>query len=236
MTWPRVVVVVLAAAGGTIGGSMASAEDSAATASARDVPVVRCRTTFGVPPEKVTVPARLHVRGVSRSTPALAAYTNTEEFLVGPAGMACTGAVGADGNGDVVVWPRGARRPRMHSQWDGLTLVLIPACVFCQASEACPFFRAFARELGFPCTAGVPVGERVDRVDSHLTRFQDPPGAAGDGWPSGGRDPANGLVGVKGHLQSGPYERSVYRATCTLPKRKHAVCAVSLNDVIHRYG
>ena len=236
VSWHRVVLLVLAVGGGTIGASMASASAPAVRAFAGDVPVVRCRTTFGIPPGKVTVPARVHVRGVSRSTPGLAAYSNTEEFLVGPAGMDCAGAVGADGNGEIVAWPRGGRRPRQHSVGDGLTLILIPACGGCQASDACPFFMAFARGLGFPCTSGVPAGEQVDRLDSHLTRFEDPPGVAGDGWPSGGRDLAQGLVGIKGRLRAGPYERSVYRSTCTLPKNKAAVCALSLNAVIQHYG
>jgi hypothetical protein len=203
---------------------------SAGLASAATVRVVRCRTQFGIPPSKITVPSRVVVRGSPRSTAGLAAYTNTELFLIGPAHMACSGAVGADGGTDVVVWPRGQRTPRQHSHSDGLTVSLIPACVGCMAATACPFFPSFASRLGFPCPGGVPAGEIVDRPSSHVAGFQDPPGVAGDGWPSGGRDTANGLVGIKGR------GGVVYSATCTLPTRRHGVCRVSLNDVRARYG
>jgi hypothetical protein len=202
----------------------------AGTASAATVRVVRCRTEFGVSGQKISVPATVAVRGAPRSTAGLAAYTNTDLFLIAPAGMACSGLVGADGGATVTVWKRGQRAPRQHSTGDGLTLNVIPACVGCMAEEACPFFPAFARTLGFPCTSGIPAGERVDHLTAEEAAFEDPPGVAGDGFPSGGPDPANGLVGIHGKYGV------VYNATCTLPQRMHAACTTSLNDVLARYG
>jgi hypothetical protein len=150
--------------------------------------------------------------------------------------MTCSGLIAQDGGTQLVVWAQGQRRPRQHSSRSGLTLVQEPACVGCQADEACPFFVAFARGLGFPCATALPAGEKVTRVGSRVALFEDPPGVAGDGWPSGGKQPAHGVVGIQGSLRPGPHERSVYRATCTLPARDHAICTVSLNDVIARYG
>jgi len=146
--------------------------------------------------------------------------------------MACAGAIGADGGSEIIVWPRGQRRPSQHSHRDGLTLFIEPACVGCKADDACPFFPAYASQLRFPCTSGVPPGERVDQINSHLTRFEDPPGVAGDGFPSGGQHPAIGLVGIKGSLRTSV----VFRTTCTLSANQHSVCAASLNDMRGRYG
>lgn len=137
------------------------------------------------------------VRGSPRSTRGLVAYTNSDLFLIRPADMACSGAVGADGGSEVVVWPKGQRSPHQHSPSDGLTLTVDPACVSCMAFDACPFFRSFASKLGFPCMTGIPAGEVVDQLSADVAGFRDPAGVAGDGRPSGGRDPANGLVGIR---------------------------------------
>ena len=80
-------------------------------------------------------------------------------------------------------------------------------------------------------TGGIPPGEDAYGLTKNTTLFEDPPGVAGDGWPSGGSDPANGVVGVNVAEQS-----LVYRSTCTLPSVQHSICTVVLNDVIARYG
>jgi hypothetical protein len=200
------------------------------SASARHVRVARCPTQFGIPPGRISVPTTVAVRGAPSSTKGLIAYTNTELFLIAPAHMACSGTIGADGNASLAVWPRGQRRPRKHSRGGGVTLTVIPACVGCMAFVACPFFPSFARRLGFPCASGIPAGEVVRRPNRQLALFEDPPGIAGDGWPSGGPNPARGLVGIKGR------HGFVYSATCTLPASKRHACAVGLDDVRARYG
>jgi hypothetical protein len=183
-----------------------------------------------VKPVKISVPSTVALRGSARSTAGLVAYTNTVLFLIGPRAMRCSGVVGADGGSSVIVWPRGQRSPRQHSRGDGLTLDVIPACVGCMAAAACPFFPSFARHLGSPCPSGVPAGETVERLSSNVVAYEDPPGVAGDGWPSGGSDPANGIVGIKGR------DGVVYSATCTLRASEHDICTASLNDVHARYG
>lgn len=168
----------------------------------------------------------------SSSTGGLVAYTNTEIYLIGPQGMRCSGLLANDGGSQVIAWPQHQSRPTAHAHTDGLTLTLDPACSGCKAQDACPFFTAFARHLGFPCTSGVPQGERVDRLRSDVALFTDPPEVAGSGWPSGGPDPASGVVGYSGSPENG----LVYRATCTLPAIDHSACTISVNDVIRRYG
>lgn len=231
---------VLACAALAIGASLASATSrpsvgaGAEIASAQTVRVVRCQTARIGPAQRV--PSRLTVLGSPSSIAGLVAYTTTGVFLVGPSGMACSGSLAEDGGSALVVWPRGVRAPTQHARGDGLTLSFDPVCIMCQAEDACPWFASLARGLGFPCMHVVPAGERVHRADAHVRLFEDPPGVAGDGWPSGGPDPANGLVAVKGSLTAGRGERTVFRSTCTLPVRQHAICTVSLDDVLSRYG
>jgi hypothetical protein len=176
-------------------------------------------------PATVTVTSSSPTRG-------LMAYTNTQIYLIGPRGMRSSGVVAVDGGSRVIVWPQGHSRPAPHARAAGLTLTLDSACVGCMADDACPFFTALARDLGFPCASGVPQGERVVHLRSNIILFEDPSGVAGSGWPSGGEDPANGLVGYDGS----PRSAVVYRSTCTLPATEHSVCTTSLNDVIRRYG
>ena len=97
----------------------------------------------------------------------------------------------------------------------------------------CPFFPAYARRLGFPCSSQPVQGELVvQKLRPSAIAFEDPPDVAGAGWPSGGPYAANGVVGYT----EAPYGGLVYRSTCTLPASEHGVCTASLNDVIGRYG
>jgi hypothetical protein len=230
--WSCVAVALSAAASAPAGVALVALRTAQATVGT--VPVVRCRTV-SVPGPGSSLPSRLRVLGSPRTVAGLVAYTNTELFLVGPARMNCSGLISQDGGTHLLVWPRGKRAPQQDSDEDGVTLVSAPVCVGCQAEYACPFFAGFARGLGFPCTTGIPAREKVMRPDSHLVLFQDPRGVAGDGWPSGGPDAANGAVVVQGSLKPGPHERAVYRSTCTLPAVDHSICTVSLNDTITRY-
>ena len=233
MRFPAFLYALVAASGLALvtvsGSSGATRSGVALTATVR---VVRCRTVFGVSPGKITTPSHVTVLGSPRSTANLVAYSNTEQFLIGPSGMACSGLVAADGNTSLIVWPRRNGPPGQHAHEAALTLTSAPACAACRAEEACPFFPAYARRLHFPCSSGIPPGEIVERVHSHLVLFEDPPGVAGDGWPSGGLDPANGLAVIHGSFLSSV----VYRSTCTLPASKHSTCSTSLNDVLRRYG
>ena len=195
------------------------------------IPVARCATVFGAGGPPRHVPSTVEV-SASGPTHGLVAYTNTEIFLIAPRGLRCSGLVAADGGSEVIAWAPGAPKPTLHSHGIGLTLNIDPACAGCKADDACPFFTALASTLGFPCSLGVPPKELVSRPRADLALFEDPPGVAGSGWPSGGHYPANGVVGTRGS----PRDGSVYRSTCTLPAAEHAICTESLDDVIARYG
>jgi hypothetical protein len=226
LAFVAVVTTVLAT------GADAATRAAAATSSSGVVPVVRCPTVFAIPSEARKPPASVVVLHDPSSTHGLVAYTNTELFLIGPAGMQCSGFLAVDGGTNLFVWPRGAGKPTQHSHSRALSLMVDPACASCRAEDGCPFFPKFAASLSFPCANGrPPEGEGVYALSADATTFEDPPGVAGDGWPSGGPDPANGIVGVNPSQDS-----SVYRATCTLPQSEHSICTVSLNDVFDRYG
>jgi hypothetical protein len=195
------------------------------------LPVTYCHTVFGIGAPPRSIGKTVTVRS-SSPTAGLAAYSNSHIYLLGPRGLTCSGTVAADGGEQVIAWAKGHPKPTLHSRGIGLTLTIDPACAGCRADAACPFLRAFAKSLGFPCTAGVPAGERIVQLPHRAIAFEDPPGVAGSGWPSGGPDPANGVVGFTPGLTAG-----VYRSTCTLPASPAPqVCTTVLNDVISRYG
>jgi hypothetical protein len=211
---------------------------AAAGKTAPRVRVVRCPTSYGVAGELHKTPSRLAVLHDPVSTRGLVAYTNTDIYLIAPAGMRCAGIIGADGTTALAVGPRALtaelNNPGRSYSGIGLTLAFDPDCVSCEASDLCPFFAQSARAFGFPCTTGIPADEQTYRLTPQVTLFEDPPGIRGDGWPSGGPDPANGLVGFTGPPRQP--DTTVYRSTCTLPTSEHSICTVSLNDTLSRYG
>jgi hypothetical protein len=223
---------ILLPGGAAVALCVALSAASASGATSVAIPVVKCATVFGVSAPARHVPRTLSVSAAG-PTHGLVAYTNTQIFLIAPRGFRCSGLVAADGGSQVIAWAPGEPKPTPHSHGAGLTLTIDPACAGCRADDACPFFTQFARQLGFPCGAGVPAGEAIVRRSPSLALFEDPPGVAGSGWPSGGADPANGVVGIHGHPVG---DALVYRSTCTLPAADHAICTESLNDVIARYG
>ena len=221
----RLILALVATAGTMVVLLVAIAGDAAAL-SAR---VIRCPTRSGLSGPLPATPPSI---GVHRSAGRLVAYTNSESYLLAPGGMSCSGLAATDGGSQLIVWPKGDPRPGLHTHAAGLTLTVIPACVGCKAQEVCPFFGAYARRLGFPCSTQPAQDERVVKLRPNAIAFEDPPGVAGAGWPSGGPYAANGVVGYT----EAPDEGHVYRATCTLPASEHRVCTASLNDVISRYG
>jgi hypothetical protein len=218
-----------------------TAESSAAAGkTAPSVRVERCPTRFGVSGELRKTPSTLAVLHDPVSTRGLVAYTNTDIYLIAPAGMRCAGIIGADGTTALAVGPRGLTAelndPDRSYSGTGLTLAFDPDCASCEARDVCPFFPRLARlwTFGFPCTTGIPADEQTLRLTPQVTLFEDPPGIRGDGWPSGGPAPANGLVGFTG--PPAQTNSTVYRSTCTLPASEHSICTVSLNDILSRYG
>jgi hypothetical protein len=199
---------------------------ASANAAARvTVPVVRCPTSFGVAPGRTSVPRTLTLHEVPASVAGLTAYTNTSGYLIGPSRRRCAGAVGADGNATIQIWPKGQAKPGPHGAGVGLSLSVIPACVGCKAQATCHYFSTFRRYLGqveLNCRPEPPPGEQLRYLSKHLVAFVDPPFVKGAGWPSGAGLLSTGLVGI----QPGA-SQVVFTASCTLPAAQRDVCVDS---------
>lgn len=184
-------------------------------------------------------------------TPAVAAlvafYGNGALTLLGPKGWECQAAVGVDGSASMTITPPGqstragssaAGSPAAGSSPTGgsaadeqaVTAYSGGACVGCIATMACGLFpeawSLFATP-GSACPTVLPVRERVTRPGPRSAVFEDPPGVAGTGEPSGGRyraigllvyDPGTGGGGMGLTLPSG------LKVTCTLPDAMSQIC------------
>jgi hypothetical protein len=81
------------------------------------------------------------------------------------------------------------------------------------------------------CSFTKPAEEQSTQLSSTVVEFEDPPGVAGDGDPSGGPYPANGvMVYGPGSAMDGSWTE-----TCTLPASEHAICTLSLNEFASLY-
>jgi hypothetical protein len=149
-------------------------------------------------------------------------YANEAQAVLAPEGWKCKGAVGADGSGYVAVTgPRG----RAIESREG------SVCSSCNFEIACPLFpQAKALQPGLGCPSTPPNEERIYKLSKIAIAFEDPPGVRGSGQPSGGRNPANGVV----IYSPGPPDQA-FEETCTLPNLAHRECSSVLNDFLARY-
>ena len=213
------------------------------------LPVVVCVTTTGAPTTTTSLPGSVPV-----SVPAseaqqgnLAVYTDETGrlMLVGPTvGWTCNGSFGADGSGVLALAPVGTVVPTTGTTWHLPTSSTTQAIVATEsggstvqgAALACPLFSAAQaatrQDLGQGCSVNSPSQERVVRTSSVQVGFEDPSGVAGVGYPSGGQNPANGIM----LYQPKPTEATAYQATCTLPVAQHDLCTAVLNHFATTFG
>jgi hypothetical protein len=164
--------------------------------------------------------------------------------LIGPRGWTCSALYGADGSGGVVVVPPGEAVPgSWGAGWklsaDSSVEAIIgsetSACQGCTAGQACPLFAsaagAYQSEFGRPCPLSRPPSESVEQIDPGVVGFEDPPGVEGDGNPSGGQYPANGVMTYHPSSQDGSLSE-----TCTLPSSQKLICTSALNAFVGSYG
>jgi hypothetical protein len=215
------------------------------------LPVVVCETTTGAPTTTTSLPG-----SVSVSVPAsdgqqgnLAVYTDETGglMLVGPTvGWTCNGSFGADGSGWLALAPVGTAVPAAaagtswHLSPSSTTQAIVAtesgASTVQGAGLACPLFgdaqAATRQDLGKGCAVSSPAEERVVRTSSVEVGFEDPPGVAGVGNPSGGQNPANGIV----LYQPKPTEPTGYQATCTLSVAQRDLCTAVLSHFAATFG
>jgi hypothetical protein len=196
----------------------------AAPAGSSAVPVVACDTTFGAPGDALgALPSTLEATvppGLS-----VAFYGDGSSFVLAPVGWICKAAVGADGSESLTVAPRGSG----DAPDQAVTADLSGPCQGCAGSIACPFFPDAG--VGIPCGSPAPDGERIARQSATDVVFEDPPRVAGTGRPSGGDNPANGVVI---YLAAGADGQAAVTETCTMPESDHAICQTILNDFLTR--
>jgi hypothetical protein len=71
----------------------------------------------------------------------------------------------------------------------------------------------------------------VDHIGVGVMSFEDPPGVAGDGIPSGGQNPAHGVM-----TYHPPNDAGSWLETCTLPNTDRLICNAALNTFVAWYG
>lgn len=166
------------------------------------------------------MPARL--RADATVPRGLVFYANEALAVLAPEGWKCRGGVGVDGSGFVSVTGTGGRAIGAREG---------SVCAYCNFEIVCPLFpqaKALQPELGCPSTP--PSDERIYKLSAIAIAFEDPAGVHGTGQPSGGRNPANGVV----IYSAGPPDQA-FEETCTLPDSAHRECAAALNDFVARY-
>ena len=213
-----------------------------------NLPVVRCPTSTGVasPAPAVSLRKWRPVAVPQAMAARLSVYTDSQGRmeLVAPRGWNCAAFYGADGSGGVVVYPHGQRLPpawtagwplARTSAAGAVTGLESSACYTCTLAQACRLFPAAATTLdnylGRQACPARPGTEKVTTISPGIAGFEDPPGTAGDGVPSGGRYPANGVMTYHPRAAAGSWLE-----TCTLPGGDTAECTAILNAFLSWYG
>jgi hypothetical protein len=167
-------------------------------------------------------------------------YSDTRAILMllAPKGWTCNALFGADGSGDMTILPGGETLPTgglaPHSPDQAITAGETGGSPVLAALQACSFFPAAAEATETYLEKGCssrPSSESLDQISTSAVAFEDPAGTVGTGSPSGGENPANGVV-----TYSAGKGRGSYIATCTLPQDEHDMCTASLNYFIAVYG
>jgi hypothetical protein len=202
-----------------------------------------CPSTYAFPdPPQKLLPASISLILPSSLLGKVEIYVDQQDImlLMAPANWSCSAMYYVDGSGGITVYPPGesipSGRPFTPNNSEAVVGTETAACASCQLDQACPLFpsAATANELTYnqPCPENKPSGELVNRLSTTAVGFEDPPGVAGDGNPSGGPYPANGVLTYEGTVST----HGSWLDTCTLPDNMHEVCTASLNYFLQLYG
>ena len=203
------------------------------TSRTAHIPVVTCPTTFGLPDETMApVPSTMTATVSAAVAAQVAFYSNGTRTLLGPKDWHCEAAIGVDGSSSMTITPPGQATPTGSPPPDqqAVTAFTGGACVGCIATMACGLFPEAWKlfdQPGLACPTKSPAGELITRPIPRSAIFEDPPGVAGTGDPSGGRYRALGLLVFDpgaGAAGSGTDMPSALKITCTLPDAMAQVC------------
>jgi len=225
---PTATPAVAPVASGPLASLAAPTPETSRTAH---LPVVTCPTTFGLPDETMApVPSTMTATVSAAVAAQVAFYGNGTRTLLGPKGWHCEGAVGADGSTSMTITPPGQAAPTGSPLpgYQAVTAYTGGGCVGCIATMACGLFPEAWKLFDTPgssCPTTSPARELITRPIPRSAIFEDPPGVAGTGDPSGGRYRALGLlVFDPGTGGSGTDFPSALKITCTLPDAMAQVC------------
>ena len=190
------------------------------------------------------LPSTLPETVPSDLAPQLAVYADQlgSMKLLAPVGWSCSAEQAVDGGSHVSVFPPGQPDPASSSSGAAEAVVgsQTGACVGCALGQASALFpdaaAACVEDLGDSpdlCPSAPPAGESDFPIASGVVGFLDPPGVQGSGTPSGGPNPANGVMTY--HPQSSG-ESASNLDTCTLPQDMHATCTAALDNFVEAYG
>lgn len=179
--------------------SSASSSTSVLTTSTLPgTPVVACKTTYPFSPPPTTSAPLPSYTFVGVPPDELTQLTDYETpgggmQVLAPSGWKCSASFGSDGSGYVSVRPPGSS----STGPEAVNINETSACLDCDLDQACPLFTAAAKALSqqkLECPSFPPFGELDKLINSHVAVFEDPARVQGDGEPSGGPYPANGVV------------------------------------------
>jgi hypothetical protein len=215
----------LGAVGALVGAAASVAAGTVALgAQTASVAVHRCATSSALGGPLARLPARIPISASASVAKQLSAYDDGYLTVLAPSGWQCSAEVGADGSVGFIVAPDVAgplRAPAISAAYFGTSGEA--------ASYACDLFPAADRWLPLPpCGVRVPRRELVTRTGTTTVAFEDPVGVKGDGEPSGGADPTDGVrVYV---APSAALRGYALGESCALPGSEHALCTVVLDD------
>jgi hypothetical protein len=207
------------------------------------LPVVACPTSYAIspPPTSASLPSSMteSVPEDLKSQLSVFADETGNTKLLGPSGWTCNANYGADGSGGVTITPTGEALPPSgqisgDSTVEAIVFSETSACVSCREVLACPLFATAAadyqQDYQMTCIAK-PEAESSEPIEDGVVGFLDPPGVAGDAYPSGGEYPANGVMTYHSGDDNGSW-----LDTCTLPYSQQALCTAVLNNFATTYG
>jgi hypothetical protein len=204
-----------------------------------ELPVVACKTTFPFPRTPTKLPAYEKTKVPATLASQLAVYEDTVPItaVVAPRNWDCTAVYGGNGEGGITVFPpdeataSGAPFAQLAV---GVVTFETSACLDCALHQACELFSAADSELQseYQDTCPTPpVGQEETQLSQTSVSFIDPPGVQGVGNPSGGANPAIGLLTYAPDSHNGSYLE-----TCTLPAADQQICEASVATFNATYG
>ncbi|HSO97151.1 MAG TPA: hypothetical protein VLV81_14045 [Acidimicrobiia bacterium] len=205
------------------------------------VPVTSCQTTFGG--DQASAPRiadQLPLAATTKTAARVAFYSDGFVTLLGPRGWSCHGVEAADGGRSLSVFPPGQTDPLLGDHLgagaSGVTAIVEYTGHGPGAQLVCGLFpHTAAADLarGIASCPAPPSREQLERPTPDVVVFRDPPGVTGSGAPSGGHNPATGLVNFP-QLRPEPSSVPVAKETCTLPSSTGGLCGPIVADFLTR--